>query len=193
MTAAFDCRGDAAAAVLMTDRLGLPACKLPPERRGVCTRFPEWRGERCWWWIFVPEERGEIVSTVTSWPEERRRVSVIVRVREWEWERSWGRVVERPLVVLWVGGVMTATATREVGREVWDMGRAGTLMSGSERVVKHIFLNEGEVYDKGQLGLMVMVCTCYDVVGIATAGRIRKKEKSCGIDVAAYREESAED
>lgn len=44
--------------------------------------------------------------------------------------------------MLWVGGVMTATATREVGRDVmvWEMGRAGTWMSGSERVVKHILI-----------------------------------------------------
>ena len=46
---------------------------------------------------------------------------------------------------------------------------------------------------KGQLGLMVMVYTCYDVVGIATAGRIRKKATSCVIDMVAYKEESGED
>ena len=51
--------------------------------------------------IFAPEARGEMVSTVTSWPEERRRVSLLERGRE----RGWGRVFVvrgRPLVVLWV-------------------------------------------------------------------------------------------
>ena len=32
------------------------------------------------------------------------------------------------------------------------MGRAGTLMSGSERVVKHILIRGVKVYDKGAIG-----------------------------------------
>ena len=49
---------------------------------------------------------------------------------------------------------------------------------------------------KRQLGLMVMVCTFYyDVVGNSYSRKDLegKKEKSCGIDVVAYREESGED
>ena len=176
------CRRDVAVVI---DRclLGLPA-KLPPDNRGLfdalCSTncVPEPRGERAGWIIFCPEERGEMVSTVTRPPVVVRRTSE--RERERGRERGGG-MMGRPLVeeeevvvelwVLWRGGVMTATAMREVGREV-VMGRGGTRMSGSERVVKHMLILEliyiyymggfrkGMYIIKGRLSLMVMDCTC---------------------------------
>ena len=155
------CFGDAAVAVipvglcldgLLPSNLGLPPfpCSTNvPDPLGDLACFtilvPEERGELAFM-NFVPEERGEIVSTVTRSPVVVRRTSDLDRER-----RRGGGMMGRAFVlvleeevVLWRvlrrGGVMTATAMREVGRdEVVVMGRGATRMSGSERFVKHIF------------------------------------------------------